>query len=111
MRIAVLGAGVAGLYAAYRLRQQGHNVTVLEAKSHAGGLSQTARTGSVGTEHIAGDPVQQTARLSPGQFVNLGPGRLPRHHRRILGLTSELGVPLEPYIMSCAANLYADTYT
>ncbi|MBA8827920.1 monoamine oxidase [Saccharopolyspora lacisalsi] len=110
-RVAIIGAGVAGLAAAYRLHQSGHDVTVLEAKSHAGGLSQTARDGSVVTELHDGERVAQTVRLPEGHYVNLGPGRLPHHHRRMLGLCHELGVELETYIMSSDANLYADTAT
>lgn len=110
MKIAVVGAGVSGQYAAMRLIDAGHTVTVLEAKPHPGGLSQTARDGTVVTElDDEGRPEYQTAKLDADQFVNLGPGRLPHHHRRIQKLCRQLGVPLEPYIMSSDANLYADT--
>lgn len=111
--VAVLGAGVAGLYAAWRLRQQGHQVTILEAKPWAGGLSQTARDGSLIVERDpnTGELVRQTAHLPEGHYVNTGPGRLPHHHRRILGVCRELGVPLEPYIMSSDANYYASSVT
>jgi len=39
MRIAVIGAGVAGLTAAYRLAKKGHQVEVFEASDHVGGLA------------------------------------------------------------------------
>ena len=78
--VVVIGAGVAGLTAAYRLRQAGHRVTVLEAKPHAGGLSTTARDGSVVTEVHDGELVTQTVQLPEGCYINLGPGRLPHHH-------------------------------
>lgn len=110
--VCVIGAGVAGLTAAYRLLQGGHHVTVLEAKPHAGGLSQTARRGGVITElDDDGTPFHQTARLDEGLYVNLGPGRLPHHHRRILGLCAELGVALEPYLMTSDANYWVDART
>jgi predicted NAD/FAD-binding protein len=40
MRIAVIGAGIAGLYAAWRLSRQ-HQVTVFEAGNYAGGHTNT----------------------------------------------------------------------
>lgn len=39
MDIGIIGAGVAGLSAAYDLTRQGHRVTVYEARSYVGGLS------------------------------------------------------------------------
>lgn len=39
MKIAVVGAGVAGLTAAYRLSKAGHQVEVFEASDHVGGLA------------------------------------------------------------------------
>ncbi|HUO58141.1 MAG TPA: NAD(P)/FAD-dependent oxidoreductase [bacterium] len=39
MRIAVVGGGVAGLTAAYRLAKRGHAVEVFEASDHVGGLA------------------------------------------------------------------------
>lgn len=42
-KVVVIGAGVAGLAAAYELTQAGHDVTVLEARGRAGGRVQTMR--------------------------------------------------------------------
>ena len=39
MKVAVVGAGVAGLAAAYDLTRLGHSVTVFEAAEHVGGLA------------------------------------------------------------------------
>mgnify|MGYP000291894971 CR=1 FL=1 len=49
--IHVVGGGIAGLAAAYRLQQRGHEVTVLEASDDLGGLAATYAT--------AGDDVEQ----------------------------------------------------
>lgn len=39
MKIAIVGAGIAGLSAAYRLSKQGHQITVFEAAGYVGGLA------------------------------------------------------------------------
>jgi oxygen-dependent protoporphyrinogen oxidase len=43
--VAIVGGGIAGLSAAYELRQRGLSVVVLEASSRAGGVITTERTG------------------------------------------------------------------
>jgi monoamine oxidase len=42
-RVVVIGAGLAGLSAAYQLTQAGHDVTILEARTRAGGRVHTLR--------------------------------------------------------------------
>ncbi|MEA4908373.1 MAG: NAD(P)/FAD-dependent oxidoreductase [Chloroflexi bacterium] len=39
MKIAIIGAGIGGMAAAYDLTQAGHQVTIYEAEDHAGGLA------------------------------------------------------------------------
>ncbi len=41
MRIAIVGAGIAGMTAAYRLNQQGHDITLYEANNYYGGHTAT----------------------------------------------------------------------
>src|ERR1700676_1021018 len=45
-RVVVLGAGVAGLSAAYELGKAGYDVTVLEARDRVGGRDWTFRRGA-----------------------------------------------------------------
>lgn len=42
--VTIVGAGIAGMLAAYQLDKQGYAVTLLESKERAGGLIQTRRT-------------------------------------------------------------------
>ncbi|MEA2517871.1 MAG: protoporphyrinogen/coproporphyrinogen oxidase [Actinomycetota bacterium] len=50
MRVCVVGAGIAGLVAAYRLEQQGHEVTLLEASERAGGKIRAGRLDGIEIE-------------------------------------------------------------
>lgn len=105
--VAILGAGIGGLTTAYELSRAGYRCVILEALDRAGGRNHTARRGSVVEEESAEHGrTKQVAQLDEGLYLNLGPGRLPFHHRRILHYCQELGVKLEVYIMSATANLF-----
>ena len=63
----VVGAGIAGMLAAYSLDRRGYRVTLLEEKEHAGGLIQTRNTGygiaeSAAHSFIATEPVRELCR-------------------------------------------------
>lgn len=49
--VAVVGAGITGLVAAYELRRRGVNVTLYEASPHAGGAIRTTHAGGFLAEH------------------------------------------------------------
>ena len=49
--VAVVGAGITGLVAAYELRRRGVNVTLYESAAHAGGAIRTTRAAGFLAEH------------------------------------------------------------
>src|SRR5437870_2798273 len=78
-RILIIGAGLAGLVAAYELTQAGHDVTILEARMRAGGRVQTLR-----------EP------FSDGLYAEAGAARIPDNHDLTLKYVKLFNVPLEP---------------
>jgi monoamine oxidase len=92
--VLVLGAGIAGLVAAYELRNAGYQVHVLEYNARAGGRNWTLRGGDRYTE-LGG--ITQHCRFDPGLYINPGPWRLPHHHRGILSYCKQLRIPLEAF--------------
>jgi monoamine oxidase len=79
-RVVVLGAGMAGLGAAYNLMQRGYDVTVLEAQDRPGGRVQTARDG-----------------LRSGGHAELGAVRITDVNEYTLKYVNEFGLELTPY--------------
>lgn len=105
--VLILGAGIGGLTTAYILSQYGYRCEILEATARAGGRNHSARRGSTILEKDEnGKETFQECKFDSGLYLNLGPGRLPYHHRRVLGYCQELGVELEPYIMNTTGNLF-----
>ena len=93
--VLILGAGLAGMTAAYELRNAGYKVQVLEYGARAGGRNWTLRGGDTYTE-LGG--ATQHCRFDAGQYFNPGPWRIPHHHENVLHYCRELGVKLEPFI-------------
>lgn len=79
--IIILGAGLAGLTAAYELRKAGYSVKVLEYQNRGGGRSWTVNGGESYTE-LGGEVV--TCDFEKGNYLNGGPWRLPSHHYGVL---------------------------
>ena len=77
-RVAVVGAGLAGLTCAYRLRQRGVDATVYEANTRLGGRCWTNRTTFEG-----------------GQIAEHGGELIDQSHTTIRQLAQELGLPLD----------------
>ena len=95
--VVVLGAGIAGLTAAYELEQAGFMVTLLEARSRAGGRVWSVRDGDR-IEMVGEDT--QVARFSAGLYHNAGAARIPGFHQGLLGYAEKFGVPLEVAVNS-----------
>ena len=79
-RVVVLGAGLAGLGAAYNLIQHGYEVTVLEAQDRPGGRVLTVREG-----------------FHRGGHAEMGAIRIPESHEYTLKYVKEFGLELTPY--------------
>ena len=100
----ILGAGIAGMTAAWELSKAGYHCTLLEATGRAGGRSFTARGGDVLEETDS----RQRAEFGGGDhlYANMGPARIPYHHRTILGYCKEFRVDLEVFTNDNRAALF-----
>jgi monoamine oxidase len=76
--VLVVGAGIAGLTAAHRLRQAGVPVRLIEAQERVGGRMYSLR------DHFA-----------DGQAIELGGELIDTGHTQILRLAGELGITLD----------------
>lgn len=76
-RIAVIGAGLAGLSAAHALTKSGADVTVFEAANRTGGRVQTV-----------------AAPFAPELRLDLGGSFINSDHEALIGLAREFGLPL-----------------
>lgn len=81
-RVVIVGAGVAGLVAAYELLQAGHEPLVLEAQHRVGGRVCTLR-----------DP------FAPGLYGEAGAMRIPRAHHLTMAYIDKFGLPIRDFVM------------
>ena len=79
-KVLILGAGMAGLVAAYELSKLGHDVTILEARTRPGGRVHTLR-----------EP------FADGLYAEAGAARIPDNHDLTHKYVKEFNLPLEPF--------------
>jgi monoamine oxidase len=101
-KVLVLGAGVSGLVVSYELNKLGYDYHILEARERVGGLNWSVRRG---TEHTEINGERQVCTFDEGQYVNVGPWRIPYTHTGVLNYCRELGVPVQIFINE-AENSY-----
>lgn len=94
-RVVIIGAGLAGLTAAYELRNAGYQVQLLEFNHRIGGRSWTIRGGDRYTE-LGG--AEQACEFDPGLYINPGPWRISHTHHAILDYCQRFGVAVEPFL-------------
>jgi monoamine oxidase len=87
-RVVILGAGLAGLAAAWQLKRAGQDVIVLEAQLHPGGRVHTIREG-----------------LSDDLYAEAGAGRIPSTHDITLEWVKYFGLELEPFRPNAMAEV------
>jgi monoamine oxidase len=104
--VVILGAGIAGMTAAYELSKAGYACTILEARQRPGGRNWTVR---------AGDKLEEIDSVHSCEFdvgdhlyFNAGPARIPHHHQAILGYCKEFGIPLEVMVNDNRAAFFQD---
>lgn len=79
-KVLILGAGMAGLVAAYELFKLGHDVTILEARTRPGGRVHTLR-----------EP------FADGLYAEAGAARIPDNHDLTLKYVKTFDLPLERF--------------
>lgn len=79
-KVLVLGAGMAGLSAAYELKHAGHEVSILEARNRVGGRVHTLR-----------EP------FADGLYAEVGAMRIPIVHTFTRGYVDHFGLKLNPF--------------
>src|SRR6187402_1986086 len=102
-KVLILGGGLSGMVVGYELGKLGYDYQVLEARERVGGLQWSVRKGATHTEP-GGDT--QVCKFDEGQYVNVGPWRIPHSHHGILGYCKELGVPLQVFLNDADGNYF-----
>jgi monoamine oxidase len=92
-RIAIIGAGIAGLTVAYRLARAGLRTQVFDSWNRVGGRMLTARN-----------------PWADGQLTELGGELIDTEHAALRGLATELGLTLDPILETPGSGIRQDTW-
>jgi monoamine oxidase len=87
----------------YELGKLGYDFQILEARDRVGGLAWTVRRG---TEHTEIGGGRQACTFDEGQYVNVGPWRIPSSHTGVLNYCKEVGVPLQVFLNESDASYF-----
>jgi monoamine oxidase len=93
--VLILGAGMAGMCAAYELRKAGYRVQILEYNDRPGGRNWSLYGGDTYTE-LGG--FTQKVQFAEGLYFNPGPWRIPHHHYALIHYCKQLKIALEPFV-------------
>ena len=88
-RVIVVGAGMAGLVAAYELLRAGHDPLILEARNRVGGRVYTLR-----------------AAFTNGLYAEAGAMRIPRSHDLTMAYVDRWGLEVSPFTMDSPRAYY-----
>ena len=102
-RVLVLGGGLSGMVVGYELGKLGYDYQLLEARDRVGGLQWAVKRGMEHTE-VGGE--RQVCGFDEGQYINVGPWRIPYSHEAVLNYCRELNVPLEVFLNESDANYF-----
>jgi monoamine oxidase len=102
-RVLVLGGGLSGMVLGYELGKLGYDYQLFEARERVGGLQWSVRRGSEHTE-VGGE--KQVCGFDEGQYINVGPWRIPYSHEAVLNYCKELNVPLQVFLNDSDNNYF-----
>jgi monoamine oxidase len=88
-KVIIVGAGMAGLTAAYELLRAGHDPIILEGQQRVGGRVYTLR-----------EP------FTDGLYAEAGAMRIPRAHALTMGYIEHFGLPVSPFTMRNPDGFY-----
>lgn len=92
-KIAIIGAGMAGLNCAYQLQKAGITSTIYEASNRTGGRMYT-----------------KSGLVAPGKTTELGGEFIDSGHEDMINLAAEFGLPLYDTQEASQAGLIKDAY-